>query len=261
MISIIRYTLITALRDLLFIGLLATVLLAIYISNFLGGTALAEQEQMTLSYLAGSVRLIVTVGLILFVCFHVRRSFDNKEIEVIISKPISRGSFILAYWLAFALLSVIVNVSVITFITMLTKPNSTGLLYWGCSLLCEGIMVVAFAMLSSLIMRSAVASALSSLCFYIISRMMGFFVAMINQTPGALRFEMPNSDGAVDYFSNWILYLVSTVLPRLDLFAKSSWLIYGVKETHDLFFFPLQSLVYIPFLLAMALYDFRKKQF
>ncbi|MFN7038151.1 MAG: hypothetical protein ACK4OM_01080 [Alphaproteobacteria bacterium] len=256
MISIIRFTLITAIRDLLFIGLLAVILTAMFISCFLGSTALVEQDQMTLAYMAGSTRLILVVGLVLFVCFHVRRSFDNKEIEVILTKPISKNLFVISYWLAFALLSVIITVPIVVIVAALKIANFNGLTFWGISLILEGIMIVAFAMLSALIMKSAVASALSTLSFYFLSRMMGFFVATVSNFPTSFSLASLPKWG-----SESILKLVSTILPRLDLFGKTSWLVHGISNAGEINIFLLQSLVYIPLLLAIIIFDFKRKQF
>ena len=50
------------------------------------------------------------------------------------------------------------------------------------------------------------------------------------------------------------------LLPRLDLFGKTSWLLYGF-EMQGLWAFVLQSAVYVPLLLMMAMYDFTRRQF
>ena len=50
MFSNIRYVLLTATRDRLFIGLLVGIALAAYISSVLGSTAMLETEQMTLAF-------------------------------------------------------------------------------------------------------------------------------------------------------------------------------------------------------------------
>lgn len=258
MISIIRYTMITALRDLLFIGLLAVILIAIFVSSFLGGTALTEQHQMIISYVSGSIRLILTTGLIIFVCFHVKRLFDNKEIEFILSKPISRKSFVISYWMSFAILSLILTICVTIFVGLFTKPNFYGLLTWGSSLACENLLIVAFALVSALILKSAVASVLSTLCFYFLSRMMGFFVVAIKNP---FNINMPTANSFLEWISQWIVELTSILLPRLDLFAKTKWLIYGIDKQHELSIFLLQSLIYICLLLTMAILDFNRKQF
>ena len=59
----------------------------------------------------------------------------------------------------------------------------------------------------------------------------------------------------------WILKVISMVIPRLDLFAKSDWLIYGLEYPSDLLLCGLQAVVFILFLQAMAVYDLKRKQF
>jgi hypothetical protein len=73
----IRYILTTAMRDRLFIGLLLAVAAAAYISSVLGSTAMLEPQQMTLAFTAASSRLILMVGMIVFIVFHVRAAFEN----------------------------------------------------------------------------------------------------------------------------------------------------------------------------------------
>lgn len=253
--TIIRYTLLTASRDLLFIGLCALIFIAYGFSVFVGNTALVEQQQMSLAYFAGSSRIILVTGLIVFVCFHVRRAFDNREVESILSKPVSRSGFVVSYWLGFAIMAVIAALPAIGIIAFLNTPDLTGLAYWSLSLILEISLVMAFALVSSLIMKSAVSAVMSTCAFYLISRLMGFFtIAMDNPTsllgssPFAAMLEM-------------ILKFISTILPRLDMFAKSEWLIYGVAGQNDLWIFPAQSVIYILLLLAMAIFDFKRKQF
>lgn len=255
--TIIRYTLITAMRDWLFLGLFVLCATAIGLAIFLGSTALVEQSQMAMSYAAGATRFIVMVGLITFVCFHVRRSFENRELEVILSRPLSRASFVCAYWCGFALLGILVVVPLVVALAVLLPVNYMGLAFWGMSLMLETALVMAFTLLAALILRSAVSSVLASLGFYILSRMMGFFVASTAKPTYLVvqqSFDFNSIVGA-------LLKTLSIVFPRLDLFGKSTWLVYGVQHHQDMWIFPVQSLVYIPFLLVVAVIDFRRKQF
>lgn len=253
--TIIKYTLLTASRDWLFVGLFMLILMAYGMSVFTGSTALVEQSQMSLAYFAGASRIIINIGLVVFVCFHVRRAFENREIESILAKPISRVQFIIGYWVGFALLTVGVIIPVLIITALLNQPDLKGLLFWGASVMCETALVVAFAMLAALIMRSVVGPVLSTFAFYLVSRLMGFFIAA---------FESQNSlMGAGKYgdILEAVLRAIATVIPRLDLYAKSEWLIYGVAGQEGLWIFSLQSAVFIPFLLAMAVFDFKRKQF
>ena len=59
----------------------------------------------------------------------------------------------------------------------------------------------------------------------------------------------------------WSLKIISIFMPRLDFFAKSDWLIYGVKSPVDIHLFFAQALVFIPLLILATIADFRRKQF
>ena len=254
MVTTIRYVLLTAIRDWLFVGLFIAICLAIGISTFLGNTALVEEGQMTTSYVAASVRVILVVGLITFVCFHVRRAFDNREIDVMISRPISREAFVFAYWLGFVLVALLLYIPVMAVMWVLLPVGLSGLVYWGISMLLEIALVLAFALFAALILRSAVSSVLFSFGFYLISRMMGFFLFIM---------DAPHIFNNVDL--NWVtgklLVAISAILPRLDLFAKSKWLIYSIENDMSYMWFVPQTLIYVPLLLLAAVIDFKRKQF
>jgi len=255
MLTIIRYTLLTASRDWLFLGLCSIILIAYGFSVFVGTTALVEQSQMSLAYFAGSSRIIMVTGLVVFMCFHVRRSFENREIESILSKPISRTKFVISYWLGFSILSFIATIPLFLILAFLNNPDVMGLIYWSASLILEISLVLAFGLLASLIMTSAVSSVMATCAFYLISRLMGFFLVAIDN-PYSLM-----GAGKYGQILEHIMKAISTIIPRLDMFAKSQWLIYGIEGQTDLWIFPLQALVFIILLLSVAVFDFKRKQF
>src|SRR5476649_1015236 len=102
MFTNVRYILLTALRDWLFAALLLGVIGCTLIAHMLGATALIETQEMTLSYSTASARVVIVTGLIVFTCFHVRSAFDTKEIDVFLSRPITRANLVFSYWLGFA---------------------------------------------------------------------------------------------------------------------------------------------------------------
>lgn len=252
--SVLKYILLTAVRDRLYIGLLIVLMGAFGISSVLGSTSLVEQAQTSIVYIAGSARMIFAIGMILFTCFYVRRSFDNKEVEFILSKSISRHNFIFAYLFGFILVALFVFIP-ITIALILAKANIIGLQFWLLSILIEIFILISFALLASLILKNAVSAILATLGFYILSRMMAFFV---------LTIEIPHQ---YSDFNSWdrsmkaFLKFVSFIFPRLDLFAQSDWLIYGIKNYHDIIITSIQGLIYIPLLIFMSFFDFNKKQF
>ena len=83
--SILKYILKNGLRDRLYLGLFISIAVAFAVSIFLGTTMLAEQNQSSIAYSLATIRTILSIGMILFVCINVSRAFENKEIEFILS--------------------------------------------------------------------------------------------------------------------------------------------------------------------------------
>lgn len=252
MLTNIRYILITALRDWLFIGLLVGILCATAISATLGSTAFLEEKEMTLTFAAGSARLILMVGLIVFVCFHIRSAFDTKEIDVILSRPISRANLVVAYWLGFAFVALLLILPVVGILAALGVLNAAGFFGWAVSLLLETLLVVALALFSAFALRSAVTSVIACMGFYVLSRMMAFFIVTSQSSMVAEQKFLP---------LKWALQAISTLVPRLDFFAKSEWLVYGFTTSQDWVVFVVQAAIFMPLLLLASIVDFRRKQF
>jgi hypothetical protein len=252
--SILKYILLTAVRDRLYVGLFIILLAALGISSLLGSASLVEKSQTTIVYLAGSARTIFAVGMILFVCFYVRKAFENREVEFVLSKSISRHSFIFAYLLGFILVALLVIVP-LSLLLFFMKANLVGLLYWVLSLILESLIIITFSLLAALILKSAVSAVMASLGFYIISRMMGFFVLSV-KIPQSL-----SDFASTDRILHSTLKIISIVFPRLDLYGKSEWLIYGAVNLTDIYVIIAQSIIYIPLMIFMAFYDFNRKQF
>ncbi len=254
MFSNIRYVLLTAMRDRLFLGLLVGIGIAAYISSVLGSTAMLETAQMTLTFTAASARVIIMVGIIVFIGFHMRNAFDAREIDVLLSRPISRTSLVLSYWLGFAVVATLLVLPTIALVALLGILNTTGMILWALSLLLESWLVVSIALFAALTMRSGVGTVLSSLAIYTLSRMMGFFVST---TKSGILFNTED----VNMGARGIMEAISTIVPRLDFFAKSSWLIYGAKSYEDLTLFLFQAAAFIPLLVLASILDFKRKQF
>ncbi len=253
--TVLRYVLITAMRDRLFIGMLAALILATGISATLAATSMLEVQEMTLAFSAAAARIILMLGLIVFVAFHVRQAFDTREIDVMLSRPISRSKLVFSHWMAFALVALVMTVIAALVIWFVSPLSMEGFLGWSLSLLLEAWLVVAFTLFASLILSSGAISVLVSAGFYVLSRMMGFFIASLE---GRTIFESPE----INMMTHKALEAISVMIPRLDFYAKSSWLSYGFDDAmHAMSLVAIQSAIFIPLLLTAAIIDFRRRQF
>lgn len=246
MFTNIRYILLTALRDWLFVMLMAGLLTCVFISHMLGGTALIETQEMTIAYTSASARVLIITGLIVFTCFHVRNAFDTREIDVFLSRPITRSSLVFSYWFGFAVVATLLVIPTLIFIALQGTLSGKGFFFWSVSLMLECWLMVAVALFFAFTLKSSVTSTIASMGFYVFTRMMGFFIAMLQTTPG---------------LEQQVLKFASVVLPRLDYFARSEWLVYGMKDIGEFRLYAAQAIICIPFLVLLTIIDFRRKQF
>lgn len=254
MLTNIKYILLTAIRDRLFIGLLIGLIFAALVSHAMGSTALLEPEQMTLSFTAAAFRLILAVGLIVFVCFHLRHAFESKEIDVLLSRPISRANLVVSYWLGFALIAILLALLGIGMIALFGYLDGYGFSWWSLSLIGELWLVVAISLFAAFTLGSAVSSVLASLGFYVMSRMVGFFVATAEN--GVLF-----SDALINNTLERIIDFISLFIPRLDFYGKSSWLVHGVESGQEAYYFLIQTAIFVPLLITLTIIDLKRKQF
>lgn len=244
----VRYILLTAQRDRLFFALAISILASVTLAIFLGSNTVTEQSETSMVFAASVLRAVLVLGLTIFTAFSISRFFENREIDLMLVRPVSRSSFVFSFWIGFSMVALLFVIFSSAIIFLFSNPNLQGFFFWSLSLLLETMTVLALTMASALILRSAVSSVLLSLGFYILSRLGGFIMLIVNK---------PGSHG----FENDVFYVISSIIPRLDFFAKTEWLVYGVGETGEIIRFMLQAAAFIALLLAIAIYDFKRKEF
>ena len=104
-LTMIRYVVTAALRDRLIIGLCFLLIMAVSLSIFMGSAALTEQDPFVAVFAAGSIRMLNVFGLVLFIVFFIRRSFETRDIEFMLSRPIGRIQLVLSFAAGFSILA------------------------------------------------------------------------------------------------------------------------------------------------------------
>jgi hypothetical protein len=254
MLTTIRYLLLTALRDYLFAGLLLGVVVATALSAILGSTALLEQEAMTLSFASSAARIMLMMGLMVFVSFHIRQSFEQKEMDVLLSRPLSRFQILFAHWLGFSTIAFLLVLAAATIISLLPHWNVLGFICWAISLLLESWLVVALALFCAFTLRSAISAVLACFGFYVLGRMMGFFLMVVDT-------KLALGNLLITQIIKGTIAGIALIIPRLDLFGQSDWLVYGVLQPQAIQLAVMQALIAIPLLLAAAMIDFMRREF
>lgn len=270
-LPLVRYILTAALRDRLMITLVLMIVAATGVGVFLGTSAVTEQASFSVVFGAGGLRILGAVGLILFICFYMRRSFDSKEVEFMLSRPLSRMTFLRSHVLAFTMLAVVVGLAVTLALFAGGRPQMEGLVVWGFSVMTEYAIMAVAALFFSIFLSSAAGSALATMGFYVLARLIGILIGIARLPPDNLLFA---------YLNN-AMKLISIIIPRFDLLGQTSWLLYGVEGAGGIVprfnadpvgqwmlgvlgpvgFIAAQAMVFCGLLMSAAAFDFRRREF
>lgn len=268
---LVHYVLTAALRDRLMVTLALMIVLGASLSVFLGSSAVVEQQSFAVVFGSGGLRFLGVIGIVLFISFYMRRAFENKEVEFLLSRPISRMCFLFSHAAAFIVLAVAVALCVSASVVIVGHPDAFGLLAWGGSLVAEYIIMAVAALFFSMVLSSASGSALACLGLYVLCRMIGSILGISGIA----------TDDVLTLVLGKVMEVISVVIPRLDLIGQTGWLIYGTADISSLDiseqasgftlnfmrimgvggFIVAQGAVFCGLLLTAASFDFLRKRF
>ncbi|MAZ76030.1 MAG: hypothetical protein CMH31_01865 [Micavibrio sp.] len=252
--NLIYYVLTAAVRDKLFLSFFLLLAIGVSLSIFMGSSAVTEQDQFTLVFVASGLRLASVFGVVLFVVFFIRRSFESRDVEYLLTRPITRLDFLLSHVVAFTVIAFCFTALTAICIYVLATKGSVQSAYflWVFSFFAELVIIANVAFFFSMVLSSAVASVLITGAFYLLSRLIGQILGII---------EAYNYSDAFVLMEK-VMLVISAIIPRLDLMGQSSWLLYGAKEGAISYtFIVLQMLVFSFLVLAAAMVDLKRKQF
>jgi len=268
---LVRYVLTAALRDKLIITLVFMIAVGGAISVFLGDAAITEKEKFALVFGASGLRFLGVLGTVLFCSFYMRRSFETKEVEFLLARPISRLTFMFSHALAFIAIAALIAGMIAAVVFFLGRPVLGGFGVWSLSLVIEYAIMAVTSLFFSMVLASAAGSALAALGIYTLARMIGTILGIAHEAPANGLFAALNN----------LVEIISVFMPRLDLMGQTSWLVYGVAGSGGigfteeagayahamvahlgiLGFISLQGAVFIILLLAATAFDFIRREF
>ena len=247
---LVLYVLTAALRDRLVMAMIITLVVGTSLAVFLCSAAIAEKQQFALVFAGAGLRLAGVLGLVLFTVFFIRRSFDARDVDFILSRPVSRVEFLLSYAAGLSLLALGMAAAQ-TLCLYIIGANLFGPSHisWAVSIAFENIIMVNAALFFSMILSSAATAATATAGFYILSRLMGQLLGIIDSTgKGTFIYNL----------MEYILQAISAVMPRLDLMAQTSWLIYG--EAVEISSILLQGEIFTILIITPAVIDRVRRQ-
>lgn len=250
-----RYVLLTAIRDRFPIAIIVTFFGITALSVLLVGSTIAEGQQMGLAYCGELFRVALVLGLTTFVSYHVRSLHESREIDAILTRPISRGAFVVAYFAAFAALATVLAVITAPLLAVALGAHGLGLAQWLGSLILESWIIVAMALFAAMALRSATTAVVVSLGFYVLGRTASFFLAIAVSGTGA------SANEGIYAGTSAVMHVIASIMPRLDLFGQSRWLVSGLGGGWGIGILLLQTAIYVPLLVTATVRDLRVRRF
>lgn len=247
-----RYIMMAALRDRLILSIVGLMLVVVSLSIFFGATVITEQDQFVRTFAAFGVRLFGVVALVLFVVTYVRRSFEGRDVDYLLSRPIGRIRFILTHAAGFSFLAVLAAVFLGGVVAFLQMHNiNAGLLSWWLSIGLEFVIMANVAMFFAFVMTSQTVCLIMIFAFYLLSRLIGEILGIL---------QKGGQTGVMGLLSK-IMEMISIFVPRLDLMGQTKWLLYGVPETLSLPFIMGQGIVFLLVIIGATVLDMHRRQF
>ncbi len=255
LVATFRYVLITAIRDRMVAAILVAQFAILGGASLMASSVLAEGQAMGLAMAGEGFRGVMVMGLITFISFHVRRMEETREIEAILTRPISRATFVLAYFTGYAGIAALLSLVAGPLLLAGFAPGALGLAEWQASLVLECLIVVAIALFCALSLGSATASVLAATGLYLLGRLGAFFRGIAEGHTGTL------SNSVTDHAARWTIEALTSLLPRLDLFGQGRWLVYGPGGGWGLGVLGLQTVIIVPVLLLATIRDLHVKRY
>lgn len=251
--SLVRYILTACIRDRLILSVFVASIVVVSLSAFVGSTAIVEQDQFVIVFTASSLRFLLVAGLTLFVVFFTRRSVDQRDLDYLVSRPLTKADYIFSHIVSFAVISLFLSLATGGVLLSIGQHYwNDGYLLWVISLFFELMIVSSAAFFFAMVLSSAVSATLATFAFYAFSRMIGQVIGIATDADIEDKFELLAA----------VTKTISLLVPRLDLFSQSTWLIYGLENfSYILFLVFFQGVIYCAVLSVATLADLTKREF
>ena len=249
-LTIARFTALEAARSRLAWLIAGYTIAGCALALFAGELAVTEAQGFRSGLLSAWLRSCAVFTISLFVITSMVRELQDKGLELMLSMPVARGTYYAGKLAGFAGVSVLPTLACVPALAWFAPPAQVAL--WTVSLGLELLIVIAMSLLCVLTFSQATWALSTVIGFYVLSRTMAALQLMAQGSPAA-------GPSVVQQITGTLVDALAFVLPDLDRFTESDWLVYGAGTIADLGFAAMQTLVYVTLLCAAALFDLYRK--
>ena len=249
-LTIARFTVLEAVRGRLVWLVAGFVVTGYVLALFVGDLAITETQGFRSGLLAPWLRWCAVFTISALVVTSTARELHDKELDLILSMAVPRAAYYAGKLAGFAGVSVLAATACALVLAWFAPPLQAVL--WGASLGLELLIVTAMSLLCAFTFSRTVWAMSAVIGLYVLSRAMAALRLLADEPPVA-------AASAGQQFIRAFIDVLAFVLPDLDRFTASDWLIHGAGTLVDLGFAATQTLVYVALLCAAALFDLYRK--
>jgi len=249
--AITRFTWLEIRRARIWLLALALVVVGSAAAEFGAAIAITESAAYRMILYAAAMRPAAVFVIALFVAASVLREIDDKGVEVILSRPVSRADWYLGRFAGYT--TAAIGLALLAALPLLLQAPAHAVA-WCFSLALELTIVVSATLAATITLRQIPAALCFIAGFYLLARGMAGLVLIAGG---------PSVDTGLwsHRLTAALIDALAYVLPDLDRFTHADWLTGVLPAPSEFGFIVLQSLIYTGLLLAVGLFDAYRRDF
>jgi len=239
-----------AIRELLyervFYVLVAFLIMAIFLSLMLGRLTYVEQAKFTLDFMLAGIE----ISMVLFAVFMGTTLFQREltigSVAMVLSKPISRWSFLLGKFLGQMVMQIVVMIAMLALTMAISSRFGTSVSYVSIAqagfLIFLEVMVITAATYFFAVISGLVMTAIGALSLFIVGHLRGELLYNLDKDPSG----------------NWLWQMAASILPDLEVFNMKALASYGlVMDANVVGWAAAYAVIYLVFFLTLAVTCFQ----
>jgi ABC-type transport system involved in multi-copper enzyme maturation permease subunit len=243
------YTVLEAVRNRLVWLIVVVALVAVGLSGFLDSLAITESVQIQTALVAALARLAAVFILATFVVTSMTREANDKAVELVLALPLPRAAYLFGKLAGFGLVALLPAVLLGLLMLLFAPPAQVAL--WSLSLVCELWIAAGFSLLCVLTFKNVMSALSAAMAFYLGARSLASFqlMGLAQASDGRASHKVIAS----------VFDLLSAILPRLDQFTRTDWLVYHTGSVANIPGILIQTVLCISVVAGAALFDIYRK--
>lgn len=222
------------------------------VALFVQQLAITEGNRVETAFLAALTRLAAVFITSLYIISTMAREFNDRVADLTLALELPRHTYILGKLVGYA--TVAVGLAFAAGLVLSIVAPAIGVVAWTISLLLELWIVVALSLFCIITFNQVMPAASFVLAVYVLARSISG-IRLIAASP------LVADQGLAFRFLDGLVNAIAYVLPGLDEFTRTEWLVDRGASLVAVAPAAGQTAIYVTLIVAAALFDFQRRDF